>query len=82
MMSCKQTTEDATNYLEGPNSLRRRISHYYHLLMCYRCRRFYRQMRMVIALGPEILPPETPSDEQVEDVLQALKAAGKGQPSP
>lgn len=73
-MSCKQTAEDATNYLEGPNTFGRRIAHYFHLLMCYRCRRFYRQMKLVIRLGPSILPAQTPSDAEVEAVLAKLKA--------
>jgi predicted anti-sigma-YlaC factor YlaD len=73
-MSCKQTTEDATNYLEGPNTFGRRIAHYFHLLMCYRCRRFYRQIQLVIRLSPTILPTQAPSDAEVEALLARLKA--------
>jgi predicted anti-sigma-YlaC factor YlaD len=79
-MSCKQTTEDATNYLEGPNTYKRRIAHYFHLLMCYRCRRFYRQMKLVIRLSQTILPAQVPSDAEVEAVLTRLKTDNK-QPS-
>jgi hypothetical protein len=76
MMSCKQTTEDAAHYLEGPNTLGRRITHYFHLLICYRCRRFYQQMQLVIQVSPTILTSREPSDAEVEVVLARLKAAG------
>jgi hypothetical protein len=76
-MSCKQTVEDATNYLEGPNTFGRRIAHYFHLLVCYRCRRFYRQMKLVIRLAPSIMPTQTPSDTEVEAILAKLKAVNQ-----
>ena len=75
-MSCKQTTEDAAHYLEGPNTLGRHITHYVHLLICYRCRRFYQQMQLVIRVSTTILPSREPSDAEVEVVLARLKAAG------
>jgi hypothetical protein len=72
-MSCRQTTENATNYLEGPNTFRRRIAHYFHLMICYRCRRFFQQMKLVIRVGPAIMPAEAPSDAEVEALLVRLK---------
>jgi len=50
MLSCKELTELATDYLEKDLPWRERLRVQVHLSMCRHCRRYLDQMRKVIAL--------------------------------
>jgi predicted anti-sigma-YlaC factor YlaD len=50
MLSCKELTELATDYLEKDFPWRERLRVQVHLSMCRHCRRYLDQMRKVIAL--------------------------------
>ena len=62
MLSCKQLTELATDYLEEDLAWRERLGVQLHLWMCSHCRRYLDQMRKVIRLVQRLpkdpVPPE------------------------
>ncbi|MGH7781564.1 MAG: anti-sigma factor family protein [Candidatus Binataceae bacterium] len=74
MLSCKELTELATDYLEKdlrwPDRLRVQI----HLWMCKHCRRYLNQMRHVIGLLRR-LPTEPAPADLVEELLPQFREA-------
>ena len=50
MLSCRELSETATDYLEGTLSLRQRASVKMHLLMCKHCRAYIDQLAKTVAL--------------------------------
>lgn len=46
MLSCKELVALSSDLLDARLSLRQRVAVRLHLAMCYRCRRFIRQMRL------------------------------------
>ena len=46
MLSCKELVALSSDLLDAHLSLRQRVAVRLHLAMCYRCRRFIRQMRL------------------------------------
>lgn len=50
MLSCRDLSETATDYLEGNLTLRQRASVKFHLLMCKHCRAYVDQLAKTVAL--------------------------------
>ena len=50
MLSCRELSETATNYLEGTLTLRQRTGVKMHLLMCKHCRAYVDQLAKTVAL--------------------------------
>ena len=50
MLSCRELSETATDYLEGTLTLRQRAGVRMHLLMCKHCRAYVDQLAKTIAL--------------------------------
>lgn len=48
MLSCKEVTEKADDYLENDLSLGSRIGFKLHLFMCVNCRRYISQIQLTI----------------------------------
>ena len=48
MLSCKQLTENANDYIEQNLPLKSRISVKLHLLMCIHCRRYVHQLKTTV----------------------------------
>jgi predicted anti-sigma-YlaC factor YlaD len=76
MLSCKELTELATDYLEKDLPWRERLRVQVHLSMCRHCRRYLDQMRKVIALlgrlpiepvPPNLLEKLLPQFREVRD---------------
>ena len=61
MLTCKQLVENSSDYLDARLSLRGRLSVRMHLAMCFRCRRFIRQMKLSQAVIQRM--PEAPIAE-------------------
>jgi predicted anti-sigma-YlaC factor YlaD len=72
MLSCKEITELATDYLE--NDLRRheRIRVQMHLWMCKHCQRYVKQMRKVVKLLNR-LPKEPAPAERLDNLLARFR---------
>jgi anti-sigma factor RsiW len=79
MLSCREVTERASDYLDRALPLRQRLAVRLHLFMCQHCRRYLRQLRaVVIALGrmPELEVPEEMVRKQVEALLAQIRQQG------
>jgi predicted anti-sigma-YlaC factor YlaD len=77
MLSCKEVTELATDYLEGDLPRGKRLRVRVHLWMCRHCRGYLDQMHKVIGMLRR-LPTEPVSPEVVEKlVLQFREARDK-----
>jgi predicted anti-sigma-YlaC factor YlaD len=72
MLSCKELTEVATDYLERDLSWHKQLSVRVHLWMCGYCRRYLDQMRKVIALLRR-LPKEPVPPNTVEKLLAQFR---------
>lgn len=62
MLTCRELTELATDYLEGRMPLRRRVAFWFHVAMCGHCRAYLRQMKATVRtlgrLPADPIPPE------------------------
>jgi predicted anti-sigma-YlaC factor YlaD len=72
MLSCKELTELATDYLEENLRWRERIRVRVHLWMCRNCRTYVDQMRKVIELLRR-LPAEPVSPELLQRLLPEFR---------
>jgi len=82
MLTCREVTAKASALLDSELGFRERLPIWLHLWICVHCRRFRRQLRMLVAgmgitsrTGPKEMPPEL-----VERVMTALERA-RSQPS-
>ena len=67
MMTCRELTEIATDYLEEDLPWRERLGVQVHLWMCRYCRRYLDQMRKVVRLLQRL--PREPVPRQLLDKL-------------
>jgi predicted anti-sigma-YlaC factor YlaD len=74
MLSCKQLTEIATDYLEENLPWRVRLAVRMHLWICRHCRRYLEQMRKVITLLQQ-LPKEPVPPGLAEKLLPQFREA-------
>lgn len=69
MLTCRELTEQATDYLEGDLPLTRRVAVRTHLMLCRMCRNHLGQLRRTVALLGETKLP-APPEERVEDMAK------------
>jgi len=72
MLSCKELTDRATEYLEQDLPWAQRLRVRVHLSMCRYCRRYLNQMRKVIKLLKQ-LPTEAVPPNLVEQLLPEFR---------
>lgn len=71
-LTCKESVEMVTDYLEGSLSLWRRVRFHLHLGMCLGCRIYLKQMKQTIhALGR--LPQEPVQPAVREELLRRFR---------
>jgi anti-sigma factor ChrR (cupin superfamily) len=71
MMNCEHFTASISDYMEGRMSTGERMGIFAHSLMCKHCRRFKRQLQVVVKLAglPDTNPERRPVTD--EDALVA-----------
>jgi predicted anti-sigma-YlaC factor YlaD len=79
VLTCRDMSELATNYLDGQLGFVRRFGVWKHLRACSACRRFYDQMRRTVALLAR-LPYAPPPAETEERIIAALRRPPGGPP--
>jgi anti-sigma factor RsiW len=74
MLKCNEVVERADELVDGtPLSFRQRWALRLHLMMCHHCRRYVRQLRLLVqSLRRE---PEPASAEEVDQVMRQLDQA-------
>jgi predicted anti-sigma-YlaC factor YlaD len=73
MLTCKELTELATDYLEGDLGFIRRLAIRLHLAMCKHCPTYLRQIELTIQLLRQ-LPAEPVSPVMNETLLGQFRA--------
>ncbi|MBA2662426.1 MAG: anti-sigma factor [Bradymonadaceae bacterium] len=82
MMTCKEATDQVTDYLDGRVPHGKRIGIWLHLMMCVRCRSYVNQMRQVVELiGDLSKQPLTTAPPDVRDALMAEFRRRKNAPA-
>lgn len=72
MLKCRQLVALSSDYLDAQLSLRQRLAVRAHLAMCWKCRRFVRQLQLTQAVLRQM--PEAPIDD-LDERARALAAA-------
>jgi predicted anti-sigma-YlaC factor YlaD len=72
MLSCRQLTEQSTDYLERHLGFWGRLRVRLHLFLCQHCRRYLKQIEQTIGMLKE-LPKELPPPGLTEIVLEAFR---------
>lgn len=76
MLSCKDVTEQTSDYLDKSMPLFKRVQYRLHLMMCHGCRHFVDQFKITVesikGLGPDAVSDES-IDKQVEELLKHTK---------
>lgn len=77
MLTCREVTECASDYLDGNLPFGRRLAFRLHLMMCRHCRRYVDQLARTVALvraaGREATDPEA-----VDRIVAALDRSRAG----
>ena len=73
MLSCRDISHHAGDYVEKQLSFRQRISYGIHLLLCGHCRHFLRHFRATLAYTRSLQDAEQISDTKAQEI--ATKAA-------
>tara|TARA_R110000751_G_scaffold125176_1_gene226699 strand:+ start:167 stop:424 length:258 start_codon:yes stop_codon:yes gene_type:complete len=71
MLTCRDLVAQSSDLLDGELSLRQRISMRVHLAICFRCRRFIRQLRVSQRVIRQL--PDAPVAE-LDTLLRAMSA--------
>ena len=71
MLTCREVTEMATDYLDRQLGVGRRFGVWRHLRLCDACRRFFDQMRRTAGLLARV-PPQPPPPEVEDRLIAAL----------
>lgn len=79
MLTCREVTERASEYLDGNLSLKRRLTLRFHLMMCRHCRRYVDQLAQTIALvrAAGRAPPDRETVERVVAELERTYLAAR-----
>lgn len=83
MLTCKEVTEKASQRIDGDLNLREQIGVRIHLMMCVKCRSYYRQLSALVAsLASGVRrSEERPSAEFVARVMTGIDAAREESPA-
>lgn len=76
MLSCKDITEKANEYIDKELSISARVSFRMHLFVCVNCRNYITQLRTtILALGRMKSDTTTAIDESViEEIVNRVKS--------
>lgn len=80
MLTCREMTALGTRLLEGDLPLRTRLAARIHLAMCVHCRRFQRQLAMLVQALSLRGDAQAVSGEFVDRVVAAIERAADDSP--
>ncbi len=72
MLKCKEIVEKSSDFVDGQLTLKGKIDFYWHIFMCVHCRRFLRQLRLMLSSMPYLDEKEL-TDNEVELIMQRVK---------
>lgn len=74
MLSCKEITENANQYLDKELPFFTRMKVKMHLRMCIHCQRYVDQLQATINMLGAMKPQDTTDDATVDSIVGILKA--------
>lgn len=72
LLTCKQVSDTASDFLEGPTTLTQHIKLRLHLTICIHCRRYLKQLRLSMGVVSNSARAPTPSKEDIEMLVSQL----------
>lgn len=72
MLSCREVTDHASDFLDTQLPLRVRLQLRMHLLMCRFCREYVRQMLLVVRALRRMPPHEAPPERLAHELAKAF----------
>ena len=83
MLTCEEVTAKASQKVDGELSFSDRIAVNVHLMMCVKCRLYYRQFKSLVTnlSGGTRTEPEPPSAEFVKRVVADIDAVRETSPN-
>jgi predicted anti-sigma-YlaC factor YlaD len=78
MLTCKEVTELATDYMEGQVSIGTRFWFVLHLARCAACRAYMRQMRLTVSLLRRLGNEPAPAPAELLAMFRAKHPLGAG----
>ena len=78
MITCKEVSQEAHEFLDREMTLSRRLNLMTHLVICKHCRRYLKELRLTLRAlqDTEILQEDTvPTDAEIDDIVEKLKRA-------
>ena len=73
MLSCRDVTNIASEYLAGELPLFKRMSFRMHVFMCKRCERYMHQLEITVQALKGLGSVDKVSDQATQDVVELLK---------
>lgn len=73
MLKCKEVVGQADQLLAGELKPRQRAALRLHLMMCHHCRRYVRQLRLLLRAIPRMHQPA--SEQEVTAVMKRIEQA-------
>ena len=73
MLSCKEITDKANDYLEKDLPFFVRLKFNMHLKMCINCRRYVEQLQTTIQLLGKMKQPVNTDESTVDSMIELLK---------
>lgn len=77
MLSCKDITENANQYLEKDLPFFTRLKFKMHLKMCIHCQRYVEQLQTTIQLLGKMKQPFRTEDATVDNIVDSIKNTDK-----
>ncbi len=78
MAQCKDIVEEASEYIDGDLPLRRRISLFYHLVICKCCRIYLQNIKKTINTVRTLRPKE-PAIHDIKDFAERLRVESESE---
>ena len=73
MITCKEVSDSASNYLDNPTTFLQKFWLQVHLIMCVHCRRYVRQLKLTSQVAKQLFPADEPGDDEIESLIEKLK---------
>ena len=73
MLKCRDVPEQSEKLLAGELGFRARASLRLHLFICHNCRRYLRQLRLLLKALPGMADQRNASDHDVRRTIENLK---------
>ncbi len=75
MITCRDISDTASDYLDGPTTFMQRFGLRFHLIVCQHCRRYVKQLNLASRVAQSVSSASEPTDEEIELLVEKLRQA-------